>query len=534
MGAFAIARSPWPVGVVVSVYPGAGQIDPVNPRGAAVTTATVQPDTSVSFTGLADEAPYLAAAVASDGQVRGVTFRTPPAPLDLPAYVAGLDADLIAHRNLATAAHGGIVASSDSRLSDARTPLAHAHPQSDITGLAAALTAKADSSAMTTALAGKVDTTDPRMDVINVKSYGAVGNGTTDDTAAIQAAINAAGSRTVYFPPSSGNYRISAPLVLKAGSKLLGSHRPNWMPFTVTAIRNPAIQALGSFSGAALVQVQDHAITGAAADPNGGSIEGLCFAGANVGEHGINWQGSSFDWTIRDVEVMAVTGSGFLSQGYSTFPQQELNFFHCHAHDCGVGWTFGSKSFDHRLVGCVAHTNAGDGFQVIAGASSIEFVSCRAEWNLGHGWLLYGPSGGAGIGKISMTGCVTDRNANNGVYLESTVANTGPIHLVGHFSNRDGSSGSKAGIRVHNTSQLVVLTGLTQKIGVDDGGGGTLSPQYGVDVTGASHVMLGVQGSTAGVTAGLHWDAAAGAVKSLGYFQQANNAAPVYFPPSTS
>src|SRR5690242_6259158 len=109
MGAFAIARSPWPVGAVVSVYDGQGQIDPVNPHGTAVTTATVQADTSVSFTGLADEAPYLAAAVASDGRVRGVTFRTSPATLDLPAYVAGLEtdvngvqADLTAHRNLAT------------------------------------------------------------------------------------------------------------------------------------------------------------------------------------------------------------------------------------------------------------------------------------------------------------------------------------------------------------------------------------------------------------------------------------------------
>jgi hypothetical protein len=39
-----------------------------------------------------------------------------------------------AHAALTTTAHGGIVASSDARLSDARTPLTHEHPWSDVTG----------------------------------------------------------------------------------------------------------------------------------------------------------------------------------------------------------------------------------------------------------------------------------------------------------------------------------------------------------------------------------------------------------------
>ena len=114
---------------------------------------------------------------------------------------------------------------------------------------------------------------------VSVKGYSAVGDGSTDDTAAIQAAIDAAGTVPVFFPPSSGNYMISAPLVLKAGTRLLGTHTPNWMPFTVSTIRNPAIQATAGFSGAALVLIQDHAISGAAADPNGGSIAGLVLRG---------------------------------------------------------------------------------------------------------------------------------------------------------------------------------------------------------------------------------------------------------------
>lgn len=53
--------------------------------------------------------------------------------------------------------------------------------------------------------------------VLNVKDYGAVGNGTTDDTAAIQAAINAApAGATIYFPwtGSAVWYRITAKLTI--------------------------------------------------------------------------------------------------------------------------------------------------------------------------------------------------------------------------------------------------------------------------------------------------------------------------------
>ena len=60
-------------------------------------------------------------------------------------------------------------------------------------------------------------------DVYNVKAYGAVGNGTTDDTIAIQAAINAAfaaGGGRVFIP--SGRYLLTASLVMKSGVTISG------------------------------------------------------------------------------------------------------------------------------------------------------------------------------------------------------------------------------------------------------------------------------------------------------------------------
>jgi hypothetical protein len=54
----------------------------------------------------------------------------------------------------------------------------------------------------------------------NVKDYGATGNGSTDDTTAIQNAVNVAGAHTVFFP--AGTYRTTASIYLAAGVSVLG------------------------------------------------------------------------------------------------------------------------------------------------------------------------------------------------------------------------------------------------------------------------------------------------------------------------
>ena len=78
----------------------------------------------------------------------------------------------------------------------------------------------------------------------NVMDYGATGNGATDDTAAIQAAINALSSTggVVFFSP--GTYKISSPLSMaNQGVRLLG-----------TGLRS-LIQPSASFSGANMINI---------------------------------------------------------------------------------------------------------------------------------------------------------------------------------------------------------------------------------------------------------------------------------------
>lgn len=76
-------------------------------------------------------------------------------------------------------------------------------------------TAKPVSTAQQTALNLKLDKSSAFW--VNVKDYGAAGDGVTDDTAAIQAAINGVPARggTLYFP--GGKYNISSPIVIGTG-----------------------------------------------------------------------------------------------------------------------------------------------------------------------------------------------------------------------------------------------------------------------------------------------------------------------------
>lgn len=70
-------------------------------------------------------------------------------------------------------------------------------------------------------------TTTPRMlkdrfaDIVNVKDYGAVGDGQHDDTVAIQAALDAGRGNTVFIP--AGVYLVSRTLIARTGSKIVGS-----------------------------------------------------------------------------------------------------------------------------------------------------------------------------------------------------------------------------------------------------------------------------------------------------------------------
>ena len=178
--------------------------------------------------------------------------------------------------------------------------------------------------------------------VCNVRDFGAKGNGTTKDTAAIQAAINACeqkGGGTVLL--TAGTY-LSAPIVLKSnitlhldkGATLLGSPDHADYP-AITEFRAPGLQALVSATDASNVTISGQGTI----DGNGKSwwemawkIRGSGILGTNhprprlvVFDHcnrvlieGVTIENSpmwqvvpyySNDVTIRDVRILAAIPS---------------------------------------------------------------------------------------------------------------------------------------------------------------------------------------------------------------------------------
>ena len=109
-----------------------GPVGPTGPEGP-------QPDLS---TDTPEDLGTAAAGVSMEAS-RSDHVHAMPSAADVGADPAGaanaVAGDLSTHESLTTSAHGGIVGDTDVRLTDARTPLAHTHAQSDVTGLGDAL-----------------------------------------------------------------------------------------------------------------------------------------------------------------------------------------------------------------------------------------------------------------------------------------------------------------------------------------------------------------------------------------------------------
>lgn len=65
-------------------------------------------------------------------------------------------------------------------------------------------------------------------DSVSVKDFGAVGDGVTDDTAAIQAAINS-GAGAIYFPATASSYYVTAQLTLNSNQQIYGDGASSWV-----------------------------------------------------------------------------------------------------------------------------------------------------------------------------------------------------------------------------------------------------------------------------------------------------------------
>lgn len=308
----------------------------------------------------------------------------------------------------------------------------------------------------------------------NVMDYGAVGDGVADDTAAIQAAINAANPRggVVYFP--RGDYLISTGLLIDnsvAGvgpgledyfapkASLLGDGMAS-VRISGAAGNYTMLTMIGSTGNGVISQQFIRGLTFEKADKTGGilsfdnmayfSVENCFFSGGDVGT------------TISDVVVAMFSNCYFMfaNEGMRAFRSNSahpnaLTFMSC---VWAGNTTFGAEFHEPATLNIHGGTFEGNGRDALAtydtGSFGLKVTSAGGEGSVGlmmsgtyfehnAGWadVFISASGTSGAAH-SLTGCSFNRidsaiHTKHNVYgdsLASTAANKITLIGCGHKS----------------------------------------------------------------------------------------------------
>lgn len=326
---------------------------------------------------------------------------------------------------------------------------------------------------------------------INAKNYGAIGtNGSADDTAAIQAAVDAAAPGQPVLLPQ-GIYRVTSTINLKQGTTIIGSFAARFAHYqTSTGVDGgpmigTVIRQSSTFSGSAVFSASASpapSYTTGAVRLKGLVIDGRGNSTSNA--HGVLFNGRLYDARLENVSIIDVGGDGVRFEangaGERALAAQLVQVM---VRGAG-GASFDCDFADAYFGDCYSLSASTSGF-IIRRMANTTITGSRSEWSGDHGFYFTDEFGGGG----TMTGCVTDRNDKNGVYIDADTGG-GSLIISGMAFRRDGRNnnlggGGYAAIRLEGCTQPVILDGFTVAPGVDDTGSGVNSPQYGIRASGS-------------------------------------------------
>ncbi|MEY3784525.1 MAG: hypothetical protein RLZZ230_847, partial [Candidatus Parcubacteria bacterium] len=211
--------------------------------------------------------------------------------------------------------------------------------------------------------------------------------------------------------------------------------------------------------------------------------------------HGLYFEGLVRDWKITDVDISQVTGDGFLAQvgagsgNARGFTIRGLAIYSADGHGFRATALNDSYLEDVLTVG-----NALRGFY-LSSMGETKINNSRAAFNALEGLYIDGSTNNGGL---QFTDFSTDRNDRHGVRISATGTTT--ITFNGLLTRRDGANAGGgvetpyAGLAIIGSvtekAAPVFVSNLAQITGVNDGGGGTVSPSVGVRVTNANYVKV--------------------------------------------
>jgi hypothetical protein len=333
-------------------------------------------------------------------------------------------------------------------------------------------------SALVTTVAGQPAGMAPAKsrDMLNVMDFGAMGDGTTDDTAAVQKAMDKAAltNGAVFIP--EGRYLCSE-LKVPAGTGLHGL--PAW-----SYRKGMGSVLLYKGGGKCLIN-----LTGAF----GAYLYGLCLDGNNIegGIHGIlvdkpDYGKQEDTPRIDTCRIEKFSGDGIRLERIWCFC---VRHSHCYVNKgCGLrvrGWD--GFILDNWFSG-----NGDAGYASYDENASNTITGNRIEWNHSGGIIIKGGS------HYNITGNYIDRSGRCGIALLPGENGRGCeiIAITGNVIYRSGKPewGKKdeydsSHVRFESAKGLV-FTGNAMNSGRDDDAKGSYSPDYGIVVRGLENSIV--------------------------------------------
>lgn len=247
-------------------------------------------------------------------------------------------------------------------------------------------------------------------DFISVKDFGAVGDGTTNDTAAIQAALTAlqTASATVtggvlYFP--RGTYLITSPLTIDATDvAALAS-----VTIRGDGMQNTTIKADPGFGGAAVVRL---------IDPTFCTLEDIGVDVNSVGIPGIQTPNGGSHLTLRRVFVTRATSGFELTDMFMTVLEE------CRAKSCSVGFNFPGFHTSMTINSCYALDCTFYGYHV-QGMTYSTFANCGSDSHGRNGYFVTNAFG------VTFLACGAEACGRSAWEFEASTANDAGKPIAG-------------------------------------------------------------------------------------------------------